>query len=463
MTYERLTAADTVFLRIETPHEPQHVGSLSVLDGSPLRDADGRIRFEELRDHVERRLRLVPRLRQRVMDVPYGQGRPVWIDDEGFDIDYHVRLTALPRPGDDDQLAALMSRLQSLALDRRRPLWEMWFVDGLEDDHVALIIKTHHALGDGIANVDLALALVDLEADPAEDAEVPQWVPQQAPTPQELLVDSVRDQLMRPSRTMRSAFGTLLNPRPAIDSALNVGRTVVSFLAQPEPAPWNVPVTPHRRWVTASVPLEGVRSVRSVHEVSINDVVLAACSGALRTFLLEHDDSQLDGRVLKAMVPVSLRGATEHGDTLGNRVSLILVDLPVDEPDPLVRLDRIHAITSELKGSGLVDGAQMILELADGITLLAGPLTRLVSRRIPMNLVVTNIPGPPVPLFLRGARISRVFPYVEVIDNEGLTIAVVSYDDQLFFGITSDRDVLPDLSDVASAIEQEFEVLAAAR
>ncbi|MBG7603314.1 MAG: wax ester/triacylglycerol synthase family O-acyltransferase [Actinobacteria bacterium] len=463
MTYERLTAADTVFLRIETPHEPQHVGSLSVLDGSPLRDADGRIRFEELRDHVERRLRLVPRLRQRVMDVPYGQGRPVWIDDEGFDIDYHVRLTALPRPGDDDQLAALMSRLQSLALDRRRPLWEMWFVDGLEDDHVALIIKTHHALGDGIANVDLALALVDLEADPAEDAEVPQWVPQQAPTPQELLVDSVRDQLMRPSRTMRSAFGALLNPRPAIDSALNVGRTVVSFLAQPEPAPWNVPVTPHRRWVTASVPLEGVRSVRSVHEVSINDVVLAACSGALRTFLLEHDDSQLDDRVLKAMVPVSLRGATEHGDTLGNRVSLILVDLPVDEPDPLVRLDRIHAITSELKGSGLVDGAQMILELADGITLLAGPLTRLVSRRIPMNLVVTNIPGPPVPLFLRGARISRVFPYVEVIDNEGLTIAVVSYDDQLFFGITSDRDVLPDLSDVASAIEQEFEVLAAAR
>jgi diacylglycerol O-acyltransferase len=463
MTYERLTAADTVFLRIETPHEPQHVGSLSVLEGSPLRDNDGRIRFDELRNHVERRLRLVPRLRKRVMDVPYGQGRPVWIDDEGFDIDYHVRLTALPRPGDDDQLAALMSRLQSLALDRRRPLWEMWFVDGLKDDHVALIIKTHHALGDGIANVDLALALVDLDASPTEDTEVSRWVPHQAPTPQELLIDSVRDQLIRPSRTMRSAFGALLNPRPAIDSAMNVGRTVVSFLAQPEPAPWNVPVTPHRRWVTASVPLEGVRSVRSAHDVSINDVVLAACSGALRTFLLEHNDSQLDDRVLKAMVPVSIRGAAEHGDTLGNRVSLILVDLPVDEPDPLVRLDRIHAITSELKGSGLVDGAQKILELADGITLLAGPLTRLVSRRIPMNLVVTNIPGPPVPLYLRGARISRVFPYVEVIDNEGLTIAVVSYNDQLFFGITSDRDVLPDLSDVASAIEQEFEVLAAAR
>jgi len=465
MAYERLTAADTVFLRIETPHEPQHVGSLSVLDGSPLRDHRGRVRFEELRDHVESRLRHVPRLRQRVMDVPYGQGRPVWIDDEEFDIDYHVRLTALPRPGDDDQLAALMSRLQSLALDRRRPLWEMWFVDGLEDDHVALIIKTHHALGDGIANVDLALALVDLEAEPSTDEdepEAPAWVPRQAPTPHELLVASVREQLMRPSRVARSAVESLLNPRPAIDSAMNVGRTVVSFLAQPEPAPWNVPVTPHRRWVTASVPLGDVRTVRKFHDVSINDIVLAACSGALRTFLLEHDDSDLTGRVLKAMVPVSLRNESEHGDTLGNRVSLILVDLPVDESDPLVRLDRIHAITSELKGSGLVDGAQMILELADGFTLLAGPLTRLVSRRIPMNLVVTNIPGPPVPLYLRGARFLRVFPYVEVIDNEGLTIAVVSYDDQLFFGITSDRDVLPDLNEVASAIEKEFEALAEA-
>ena len=161
-TYERLTAADTVFLRIETPHEPQHVGSLSVLEGDPLRGDDGRIRFEELRDHVDRRLQAVPRLRQRVMEVPYGQGRPVWVDDDHFDIGYHVRLTALPRPGDDEQHAALISRVQSLAIDRRLPLWEIWFVDGLAGDRVGRIIKTHHALGDGIAIVDLALALVDL-------------------------------------------------------------------------------------------------------------------------------------------------------------------------------------------------------------------------------------------------------------------------------------------------------------
>ena len=458
--YERLTAADTVFLRIETPHEPQHVGSLSVIEGGPLRDGQGRIRFDELRDHVERRVHRVPRLRQRVMEVPYNQARPVWVDDEHFDIGYHVRLTALPRPGDDDQLAELMGRLQSLALDRARPLWEMWFVDGLADDHVGMILKIHHALGDGIANVDLALALIDLEPDPPADEPSPEWTPQPAPLPNDLLVDAVREQMARPAQLARSMFDTLRDPRPAIESVTNVGRTVASFLAKPPPAPWNVAVSPHRRWVMASVPLKGVRAVRKRHTVSINDVVLAACSGALRTFLLEHGDIDIEHRVIKAMVPVSLRGQEQHGETLGNLVSLIIVELPVDEPDPVVRLERIHTITSELKGSGLIDGAHRILDLADAITPLAGPLTRYVSRTIPMNLVITNIPGPPVPLYLCGARFLRVFPYVEVIDNEGLTIAVVSYDDQLHFGITSDRDVMPDLGAVAASIEHEFAVLA---
>ncbi len=463
MTYERLTAADTVFLRIETPHEPQHVGSLSVIDGAPLRDANGRVRFDEIKDHIARRIHQVPRLRQRVMEVPYSQARPVWVDDEHFDIDYHVRLTALPRPGDDEQLTTLMSRVQSLALDRARPLWEMWFVDGLTDDHVGMIIKTHHALGDGIANVDLALALVDLEPDPPPDAPVADWTPMPAPSPSDLLADAVREQLARPGQMARAMLDALRDPRPTIDAVTNVGRTVGNFLAKPPPAPWNVPVSPHRRWVTASVPLKGVRTVRKRHGVSINDVVLAACSGALRTFLLEHGDENIEQRVVKAMVPVSLRGKTQHGDTLGNLVSLIIVDLPVDEPDPVERLRRVHAMTSELKGSGLVDGAHRILDIADVIPPLAGPLTRYVSRSIPMNLVITNIPGPPVPLYLRGGRFLRVFPYVEVIDNEGLTIAVVSYDDQLHFGITSDRDVLPDLGDVAASIELEFATLAERR
>ena len=195
--------------------------------------------------------------------------------------------------------------------------------------------------------------------------------------------------------------------------------------------------------------------------MSINDVVLAACSGALRDFLVGHD-AQADGRVLKAMVPVSLRTEDEHGDTLGNRISLIIVDLPVDEADPVARLDRVHAATQELKGSGYIDGAEAIIKIADAVTPFAVPLTQFVSRQIPMNLVITNIPGPPIPLYLLGAPIRRTYPYVEVIDNQGLTIAVVSYEDRLFFGITSDRDVIADLGDVAASIEQEFLALAAA-
>ncbi len=463
MHYERLTAADAVFLRIETPHEPQHVGSLSVIDGAPLRDGDGRVRFDELQEHVERRLHRVPRMRQRVMDVPYNQARPVWIDDDHFDIEHHVRLTALPHPGDDDQLATLMGRLQALPLDRSRPLWEMWFVDGLENGNVGLIIKVHHALGDGMANVDLAMALVDLEADPAPDEPAPAWTPRPAPSPNDLLGEAVREQITRPTRIARTAAATLRDPRPTIEAAVNVGRTVASFLSKPAPAPWNVPVGSHRRWVSASVPLAGVRKVRKQHDATINDVVLAACSGALRTFLLDHGDGDIEHRVIKAMVPVSLRGTDQRGDTLGNLVSLIVVDLPVDEADPVERLHRIHAITGDLKDSSLVDGAHRILEIADAITPVAGPLTRYVSRTIPMNLVITNVPGPPIPLYLRGGRLLRVFPYVEVIDNEGLTIAVVSYDDQLHFGITADRDVMTDLADIAASIEQEFAVLAGQR
>ena len=461
-SYERLTAADTVFLRIETPHEPQHVGSLSVLEGAPVRDGDGRIRFEHLRAHVDRRLQAVPRLRQRVMEVPYGQGRPVWVDDDHFDIEYHVRLTALPRPGDDGQLAALMSRVQALALDRRRPLWEMWFVDGLDGDRVGMIIKTHHALGDGIANVDLALALVDLEPDPPADPEPEPWTPRPAPTANDLLAASVRDQLARPGRMAQRAVDAARDPGRAISSTWNVVRAITEFAAKPNPAPWNIPVSPHRRWTHTSVAMEQVRSVRVRHGAKLNDVVLAACSGALRSFLVDHADATEFGR-LTAMVPVSLRRDDQHGEMLGNLVSMMLVELPVDEPDPVQRLLRVQATTSELKADeGLVEGAHAVLDLADAITPVAGPLTRFVSRSIPMNLVITNVPGPPMPLYLCGARFERIYPYVEVIDNEGLTIAVVSYDDHLFFGLTGDRDVLADLDDLADAIADGFAELATA-
>jgi diacylglycerol O-acyltransferase / wax synthase len=455
MAYDRLSASDAAFLRVETPHEPQHVGSLSILEGDALRDEAGRVRFDEIRSHVERRLHRVPRLRQRIMEVPYGQGRPIWVDDTSFDIDHHVCLTALPRPGDHHQLTILKGRLQAQSLDRSRPLWEMWIIDGMLDDNVGLILKVHHALGDGIANVDLALALLDIEADPGERPEPPRWEPRPTPDRNRLLFDSMRDQAGRPARLARSALDMIRDPAPVMRSASNVIRTATDFSARPEPAPWNVPVSSRRRWVSADVSFDSVRQVRARRSVTVNDVVLAACSGALRSFLIERGEP-VDDRVMKAMIPVSLRTSDEHGDTLGNRVSMMIVDLPVDEADPLLRLDRVHSAAAAAKTSGLADGAEAIVRLADSVTPLAAPLTRLVSRRIPMNLVVTNIPGPPVPLYLMGSRLLRTYPYVEVIDNEGLTIAVVSYDDRLFFGLTSDRDVVPDLGLVAAGIEKEF-------
>jgi WS/DGAT/MGAT family acyltransferase len=456
---EVMTATDASFLRIETEHEPQHVGSLSILEGAPLRDGRGRIDVDRLRAHVDRRLHRVPRLRQRVMEVPLRQGRPVWIDDDSFDLDYHLRVTALARPGDDEQLSTLMGRLQSLPLDRHRPLWEMWFVDGLESGDIGLVLKMHHALGDGIANVDLAMALVDVEAAPAADPEPPAWTPRPAPPRSELLAEGLQHQLTWPVRVGRAGLDLVRDPRPAIDAAAEVVRTAASFARRPPDAPWNREVTQHRRWEHVDIPFDVVKRIRQHTSTTINDIVLAACTGSIREFLIDRGED-VDDRVVTAMVPVSVRNDDEHGETLGNRISLIIVELPVDEPDPRRRLELLHATTSNLKADeGLMKGAQRIIELADAVPTLAIPLTRFVSRSIPMNLVITNVPGPPVPLYLLGARILRTYPYVEVIDNEGLTMAVVSYDDHLFFGLTSDRDVLPDLGSLASGIDDGFQVL----
>jgi diacylglycerol O-acyltransferase len=460
MSYERLSAQDTVFLRIEDERQPQHVGSLSVYDADPWRDEHGRIDIEALRAFIAARAHRVPRLRQRLMEVPLGQGRPVWIDDEHFDVAYHVRLTALPRPGDEDQLLELMGRVQSQALDRSRPLWELWFVDGLEHDRAALIIKTHHALGDGIANVDLGMALVDLTPDVVQEPP-PAWEPRRPPSPTRLLADSVVEQLARPADLARAGLDAVRHPGRAIGSVADVGRTLWIMSSQPRRAPWNTTVTRHRRWRPARVSLEEARLLKDRAGVTLNDVVVTACTTALRRFLVDHGDD-VEGRTLKAMVPVSTRREDEHGETLGNRVSMFVVDLPVDEPDPARQLRRVHDQTTALKQSGLVDGAEAVIRLADGMTLVAAPLTRFVSHHIPMNLVITNIPGPPVPLWLRGARLLEVFPYVEVVDREGLTIAVLSYTDQLLFGVTSDRDVIPDLGLLAEHLEKAFADLGAA-
>jgi diacylglycerol O-acyltransferase / wax synthase len=456
MPHERLTATDASFLYIETPHEPQHVGSLGILEGGALRDADGRIRLEEIRDLIARRLHRVPRLRQKVRTVPFRQGRPVWVDDNRFDLDYHVRLTALPRPGGQEQLLDLMGRLQSLPLDRARPLWEIWVVDGLADGRVAQIIKTHHAMGDGIANVDMVLALVDDRPDPPPDPPPPAWHPSPEPAAAELLAEALAEQARRPAKLFRNATAAVRHPRRVAGVVGDALSTALLFQDRPQPAPWNVDVTPHRRWVNARLSMDEVQEIRRAvgGGVTLNDVLLATCTGALREYLVDRGEGVGGGRTLKAMVPVSRRTADERGDALGNRVSLIVVDLPVHTGDPLVRLGAIRAQTSQLKGSGMADGAETIVRLAGELPMVAPELARVVSKQIPMNLVITNVPGPPVPLWMYGARVLEAYPYVEVIDREGLTIAVLSYEGVLHVGITADRDVMPDLVKLAGGIER---------
>ena len=454
MGHERLTPTDASFLYIETPHEPQHVGSLAFLEGEPLRDDDGRIRIEDVRALIARRVHRVPRMRQKVRWVPFRQGRPVWVDDDHFDLEYHVRLTALPRPGDHEQLLDLMGRLQSLPLDRARPLWEIWLVDGLADGRVAQIIKTHHAMGDGIANVDLVLALVDTEPDAAPDPPAPDWVPAPPPTDAQLLREALLDQLGRPAALVRNATSAVRDPRRFAGMVGDAVSTAVLFQNRPRPAPWNVAVTPHRRWVSARVPMDQVRRIRegAGGGATLNDVVLAACTGALRDYLAGRGEDVDGERTLKAMVPVSRRSDHQRGATLGNQVSLIVVDLPVHQPDPVARLAAIHAQTDELKGSGMADGAETIVGMAGALPVIAPELARVVTRAIPMNLVVTNVPGPPFTMWMYGARVLEAYPYVEVIDGEGLTIAVLSYEGVLHFGITADRDVMPDLAELARGI-----------
>jgi len=461
MGSERLTATDASFLHLESPHEPQHVGSLGILEGGPLREDSGRIRIEEIRGTISRRLHRVPRMRQRVRMVPLRQGRPVWVDDHRFDVEYHVRLTSLPRPGTRAQLRELMGRLQSLPLDRSRPLWEIWVVDGLEDGAVAQIIKVHHAMGDGIANVDLVLALVDTEADPPPDPPAPPWRPRRPPSDRELLAEALLEQLARPVVLARNATAVARHPSRYLRIAGDMASTALQFGERARPAPWNTAVTAHRRWTDAVVPMDTVARIRAATDMgaTLNDVVLAMCTGALRDYLVDRGHPVNAGRVLKAMVPVSRRAGHEHGDTLGNKVSLIMVDLPVHDEEPLGRLAGIRSQTRRLKDSGMADGAEAFVGLAGELPLLAPELSRMVARQIPMNLVVTNVPGPPVPLWMYGSRVLEAYPYVEVIDREGLTIAVLSYEGVLHFGLTADRDVMPDLAELAARIEAHADVL----
>jgi diacylglycerol O-acyltransferase / wax synthase len=440
---DRLTGLDSSFLHLERAGSHMHVAAAMILEGDPPG-------YDELLEEIGARLDLVPRYRQRLAFVPLHQGRPVWVDDPHFNVAFHVRHTALPSPGRDEQLKRLCGRIFSQALDRSRPMWELWLVEGLEDGRFALLSKTHHALVDGVSGVDIATVLFDASPDPPHVAPSAdrEWAPRPMPSSAQLLADALLERATVPAEIVRGVRATLRGPRHVASrlagAALGVGAVARVGLRSAPPSRFNVRIGPHRRFTWVSGDLEQFRAIRHALGGTVNDVVLAAVAGALGRHLRRHDELEPDD-TLRAMVPVSVRADVERG-ALGNRVAAMWATLPVGEADPVARLQAISREMSVVKDSAQAVGAQALTELTGFAppTILA-QAARLSARQRWFNLVVTNVPGPQFPLYLLGRRLQRVFPMVPLAANQALGIAIVSYDGQLDFGLNADYDALADV------------------
>jgi diacylglycerol O-acyltransferase / wax synthase len=456
---DRLTGLDSSFLHLENGSTHMHVAAAAILEGhAPA--------YDELTEQILSRLHLVPRYRQRLAFVPFGQGRPVWVDDPYFNVAFHLRHTALPSPGGDEQLKRLCGRIFSQALDRSRPLWELWLVEGLADDRFALLSKTHHALVDGVSGVDIVTVLFDASPDPVGAAPERERAPRPLPTDAKLLADALLERATAPAEIVRSVRAALRGPRQVAaklgSAAYGLGAVARVGLTSAPPSPLNVRIGPHRRFTWVRGDLQQFKAVKNALGGSVNDVVLAAVAGALGRYLRRRDEP-IDETVLRAMVPVSVRAAVERG-ALGNRVAAMWVGLPIGETDPIERLQRISGEMSGVKESGQAVGAQVLTELTGFAppTIMA-QAARLSARQRMFNLVVTNVPGPQFPLYMLGRRLQEIFPMVPLAANQALGVAIMSYDGQLNFGLNADYDALPDLEQLAQDLSDAIaELLQAA-
>lgn len=458
--YERLTALDSSFLLLENPHTPLHVASTITLDAGPLRTAQGGIDAEAVKRHVAAELHRIPRYRQKLAWIPFTQ-RPVWVDDERFNLDYHVRHTSLPRPGDDQQLKRLSARIMEQPLDPSRPLWEMWVVEGLEEDRFAVISKVHHCMIDGMSGVDLLTIL--LSPTPEHETQEPaRFIARRTPSPFELW----RDEMLR---RVRLPFDAFRNLQAFVAEAGDVRRelrlrfralaeTVGATVRVAPTTPFNRRVGPHRRFDWLVMNLDEIKQVRRSLGGSINDVVLTVVAGAVQRYLERRqiNPGNVDFRV---MTPVSVRSSGERGK-LGNRVSAWFLDLPIGEVDPCQQLEQVKEQSKRLKESKQAVGAAMLTEMAEwGSSTLLALGARNVTRMLPFNLVVTNVPGPQFPIYMLGARMVETFPLVPLVDNLGLGIALMSYDGKLCWGFNADYDLVPDLHSFVRAVRESFDEL----
>lgn len=448
-------------LMIDDVNTPMQVGAVALFDAGPLLTPEGHLDFERIRAAVEATLPFTPRFRQKLMEVPY-LGHPVWVDDSSFNLDYHVRHTALPAAGNIRQLKRLAARLMSQRLDASKPLWELWVVEGVEDGRFALAVKAHHCMVDGVGGIDLLVRLMRPDPDPT--IEPPRrWIPRPAPTPARLLRDEIGLRASVPLRMLGASRRALTEPRRFL-SGLREGvgglRSFVAAASQPEPSatPLEADVGPHRRLDWVRVDFSAAREIKGVLGGTVNDVVLACVAGAVGTFLAQRGLSP-QGLDFRAAVPVNVRRRDQPG-ALGNHVSTLMAPLPVGEPDPRKRLARVIETMRELKRESHQGGWGALTDLSDELfPSLLGYLVRAMAYRRAVNLYVSNIPGPRIPVYLIGARMLEIFPVAPIALGGALSIALFSYAGGLCFGFNADWDKIPDLHDLVVATVQEFETL----
>jgi diacylglycerol O-acyltransferase len=460
--YDRLSQIDNSFLVYEDaqPTGAMHVASTAIHDAAPLRLPDGSLDIERIEEYVLSRLERIPRYRQRLAHTPL-EGHPVWVDDPAFQIHYHVRHSRLPRPGSERQLKRMVGRIFSQRLDREKPLWELWIIEGLEGDRLAVHSKVHHCMVDGVSGSELIAELLTQE--PLEKPEPPaRWAPRPAPSRVALGVGEAARVLNAPFELAPAVLRLLRDEDDArhhLEERVRAIGRVVSDVGGTTPVPFNQPIGPHRRIDWMPMPLADLKAVRKAVGGTLNDVVLATAAGALGSFLARDRGCDLEGVRFRVMAPVSVRTPTDHG-TLGNRVSAWTVDLPIAEPDPLERLAIIRRETEELKASKSALGAETLTRVTEwtGSALLSLG-ARLVALGTPFNMVITNVPGPRTPLYMLESRLLEIHPHVPLMGTLGLGIALFSYDDTLSWGFSADWDLVPDLHQLLLATDESFGAL----
>jgi len=444
---EQMSALDASFLAVEDSVTHMHIGVVGIFEGPPPA-------HEELRAMVAGKLAHLPRHRQVVRSVPLGLARPLWVDDRHFNLDYHLRRTALPAPGGEEELRRLVARVMSQQLDRAKPLWEMWIVEGLGEGRWAMISKFHHCMVDGVAGVDLLSELLDQQRSPRAPSEGA-WIPQPSPEGAELVVRAVAMSLQRPYDAMRA----LPAPAQMLRTGERAARGLLRLSNMIRPSPscsLNGPIGPHRRWSWARAQLSDVKAVRAAFGGTVNDVVLACIAGGFRELLISRGEPV--DRVLRTLVPVSVRSPREYG-IYNNRVSAMFAELPVGIEDPIARLRAVSAQMAGLKDSHEAVAGEVLTSLTWFAPPLLLALAERLATRLPqhsINTVTTNVPGPQQPLYAAGRRMLESFPYVPLGGHVRVGVAIFSYDGACSFGVTGDYDAAPDIDVLCAGIERSL-------